>query len=312
MELTDFLPSLIKTLAIGIAIGLSIVAAVLFILSLWKLGCILGQPVFVALLNSSPFRDTYTDDKDEKASSGTQDTPPTKRQQQQRPRLSASERKAKDARNFAGTLALFLCYVGASIEVTVATPPVPQLRNTAHREEILHRNSTPKDFATESMDSFLTSLVRSLTSGLLAGFSIGAIGGFLILVWRAGTYVGHPLGSAIANVLVTDQTRNENEGDTGPPKANSETSPQQQPAALSLEERRFRSAGMTAGIATVYLCMGFLIWEVAIVPSGTWDLAPGESAEKFLMPVCVIGLKSSLEAIVALGVLSGSVRVLGL
>ncbi|KAI7236667.1 hypothetical protein KC330_g3613 [Hortaea werneckii] len=122
MEPTDFLPSLIKTLAIGIAIGLSIVAAVLFILSLWKLGCILGEPVFVALLNSSPFRDTYTDDNDEKTSSGTQDSPPTK-QQQQRPRLSASERKAKDARNFAGGLALFLCYVGASIEVTVATPP---------------------------------------------------------------------------------------------------------------------------------------------------------------------------------------------
>lgn len=123
MELIDFLPSLIKTLAIGIAIGLSIVAAVLFILSLWKLGCILGQPTFVTILNSSPFRDTYTDYNDEKASSDIQDTPPKKKQQQQRPRLSASERKAKDARNFAGTLALFLCYVGASIEVTVATPP---------------------------------------------------------------------------------------------------------------------------------------------------------------------------------------------
>lgn len=122
MKLTDFLPSIIKTLAIGIAIGLSIVAAGLFILSLWKLGCLLGQPTFVTILNSSLFRDTYTDDKDEKASSNLRDTPPTK-QQQRRPRLSVSERKAKDARNFAGTFALFLCYVGASIEVTVATPP---------------------------------------------------------------------------------------------------------------------------------------------------------------------------------------------
>ncbi|KAI7154885.1 hypothetical protein KC349_g7348 [Hortaea werneckii] len=312
MELTDFLLSLIKTLAIGIAIGLSVVATVLFILSLWKLGCILGQPVFVALLNSSPFRDTYTDDKDEKASSGTQDTPPTKRQQQQRPRLSASERKAKDARNFAGTLALFLCYVGASIEVTVATPPDTWQIPAGQDANVLYRKPTPKDFASESMDSFLTSLVRSLTSGLLAGFSIGAIGGFLILVWRAGTYVGRPLGSAIANAVITDQTKTENEGNTGP-KATSSTSPQQQQSAvLSLEERRFRSAVMIAGIATAYLCIGFLLWEVAIVPPGTWDLAPGESAEKFLIPVCMIGFKTCLEAIVALGVLSGSVRVLGL
>lgn len=167
------------------------------------------------------------------------------------------------------------------------------------------------------MDSFLTSLVRSLTSGLLAGFSIGAIGGFLLLVWRAGSYVGRPLGSAIANVLIMDQSRNENEGDTGP-KANRETPPpqqqqqQKQSTASSLEERRFRAAGQIAGIATLYLCIGFLIWEVAIVPLGTWDLAPGESAEKFLIPVCVIGFKTCLEAIVALGVLSGSVRVLGL
>lgn len=161
------------------------------------------------------------------------------------------------------------------------------------------------------MDSFLTSLVRSLTSGLLAGFSIGAIGGFLILVWRAGSYVGRPLGLAIANVFVTDPTRNENEGDTGPPKANSETSPQQ-PAVSSLEERRFRLAGQIAGSATLYLCIGFLFWEIAVTPTGTWDLAPGESAEKFLIPVCVIGFKTCLEATVALGVLSGSVRVLGL
>ncbi|GAB1727121.1 hypothetical protein NU195Hw_g8038t1 [Hortaea werneckii] len=107
----------------GIAIGLSIVAAVLFILSLWKLGGILGQPAFIAILNSSPFRDTYTDDKDEKASSGTQDTPQTKQkqqQQQQRPRLPASERKAKDARNLAGTVALFLCYVCAFIELQLS------------------------------------------------------------------------------------------------------------------------------------------------------------------------------------------------
>ncbi|KAI7052584.1 hypothetical protein KC366_g92 [Hortaea werneckii] len=106
MELSDVLLSLINILAMGAAIGLSILAAVLFILSLWKLGCILGQPAFVAIFNSSPFRDTYTDSKDEKASSGTQDTSSTKHQQ--RPRLSASERKAKDARNFAGTVALFL------------------------------------------------------------------------------------------------------------------------------------------------------------------------------------------------------------
>ncbi|KAI6858512.1 hypothetical protein KC343_g928 [Hortaea werneckii] len=122
MELTDILPSLIKTLAMGTAIGLSIVAAVLFILSLWKLGCMLGQPAFVAILNSSPFRDSYTDDKDEKASPGTQDTPPTKQQQQQRPRLSARERKAKDARNIAGTVALFLCYMCAFIELSLDTP----------------------------------------------------------------------------------------------------------------------------------------------------------------------------------------------
>ncbi|KAI7351270.1 hypothetical protein KC320_g5034 [Hortaea werneckii] len=120
MELTDILPSLIKTLAMGTAIGLSIVAAVLFILSLRKLGCILGQPAFMAILNSSPFQDTYTDDKDEKASSGTQDTPPTK--QQQRRRLPASERKAKDARNLAGTVALFLCYMCAFIELSLDTP----------------------------------------------------------------------------------------------------------------------------------------------------------------------------------------------
>ncbi|KAI7339349.1 hypothetical protein KC315_g1273 [Hortaea werneckii] len=167
------------------------------------------------------------------------------------------------------------------------------------------------------MDSFLTSLVRSLTSGLLAGFSIGAIGGFLILVWTVGSYVGRPLGSAIANVFITDQIRNENNGDTGPPKATSETSPQQQqqqqqPTVSSLEERRFRLAGQIAGIAIIYLCIGFLGWEVAIVPPGTFDLAPGESAEKFLIPVCMIGFKTCLEAIVALGVLSGSVRVLGL
>ncbi|KAI7321514.1 hypothetical protein KC326_g2153 [Hortaea werneckii] len=311
MELIDFLPSLIKTLAIGIAIGLSVVAAVLFILSLWKLGCILGEPVFVALLNSSPFRDTYTDDNDEKTPSGTQDSPPTK-QQQQRPRLSASERKAKDARNFAGGLALFLCYVGASIEVTVATPPGTWQIPAGQDANVLYRRSTPKHSATESMDSFVTSLTRSLTSGLLAGFSIGAIGGFLILVGKVASYVGRPFGLAIAKVQITDQTRNENEGDTGP-KANSSTSPrQQQPAVLSLEKRRLEAARITTGTATFCLCLGFLCWEIEVTPTETRKLAPGESAEKFLIPGCVIALKACFEAIVALGVLSGSVRVLGL
>ncbi|KAI7279253.1 hypothetical protein KC343_g513 [Hortaea werneckii] len=166
------------------------------------------------------------------------------------------------------------------------------------------------------MDSFVTSLTRSLTSGLLAGFSIGAIGGFLILVWRVASYVGRPLGLAVAKVCITDQTGNENEGDPGP-KANDSTSVQQQlqqqkRAETSLEERRFRAAGTIAGIATAYLCIGFLFWEIAVAPIGTWDLAPGESAEKFLIPGCVIALKTCFEAIVALGVLSGSVRVLGL
>ncbi|KAI7381103.1 hypothetical protein KC336_g18886 [Hortaea werneckii] len=127
MELADFLPSLINILAMGAAIGLSILAAVLFILSLWRLGCILGQPAFLAIFNSSAFRDTYTDDRDEKSSSDTQGTSPTKQQQQQRPRLSASERKAKDAPNFAGTVALFLCYVGASIELSLDTPHTWQI-----------------------------------------------------------------------------------------------------------------------------------------------------------------------------------------
>ncbi|GAB1735540.1 hypothetical protein NU219Hw_g4118t1 [Hortaea werneckii] len=313
MELTDLLPSLIKTLAIGIAIGLSIVAAVLFILSLWKLGCILGQPAFVAILNSSLCRGAYTDDKDEKASSGTQDMPPT---MQQRPRLSASQRKAKDARNFAGTLALFLCYVGASIEVIIASPPESWQIPAGEDANVLYRRPKPKHSATEEMDSFLTSLVRSLTSGLLAGFSIGAIGGFLILVWRVGSYVGLPLGLAMANVFFTDQTKNENEDNTGP-NANSSTSPQQQqqqqqPAVPSLEERRVRAARGMAGILTLYLCIGFLIWEITATPTGTWHLAPGESAEKFLVPSCVTALKTCFEAIVALGVLSGSVRVLGL
>ncbi|KAI7351271.1 hypothetical protein KC320_g5035 [Hortaea werneckii] len=167
------------------------------------------------------------------------------------------------------------------------------------------------------MDSFVISLVRSLTSGLLAGLSVGAIGGFIILVWRVGSYVGRPLGLVIANVLITDQIRNENEGDPGP-KANDSTSTQQQQqqqqqrAETSLEERRLGAARTIAGIATAYLCIGFLFWEIAVTPSGTWDLAPGESAEKFLIPGCVIALKTCFEAIVALAVLSGSVRVLGL
>lgn len=164
------------------------------------------------------------------------------------------------------------------------------------------------------MDSFVISLVRSLTSGLLAGLSVGAIGGFIILVWRVGSYVGRPLGLVIANVLITDPTGNENEGDPGP-KANDSTSPQQQQqqrAETSLEERRLGAARTIAGIATAYLCIGFLFWEIAVAPSGTWDLAPDESAEKFLIPGCVIALKACFEAVVALGVLSGSVRVLGL
>lgn len=163
------------------------------------------------------------------------------------------------------------------------------------------------------MDSFVTSLVRSLTSGLLAGLSVGAIGGFIILVWRVGSYVGRPLGLVIANVLITDQIRNENEGDPGPKAIDSSpTQQQQQRAETSLEERRLGAARTIAGIATAYLCIGFLFWEIAIAPSGTWDLAPGESAEKFLIPGCVIALKACFEAVVALGVLSGSVRVLGL
>ncbi|KAI7086172.1 hypothetical protein KC356_g5234 [Hortaea werneckii] len=167
------------------------------------------------------------------------------------------------------------------------------------------------------MDSFVSSLVRSLTSGLLAGLSVGAIGGFLILVWRVGSYVGRPLGLVIANVLITDEAGSGNESDTGP-KANDSASTQQQqqqqqqPPEFSLEERRFGAAGTIAGVATAYLCIGFLFWEIAVAPSGTWSLAPGESAEKFLVPGCVIALKTCFEAIVALGVLSGSVRVLGL
>ncbi|KAI6879016.1 hypothetical protein KC360_g8024 [Hortaea werneckii] len=165
------------------------------------------------------------------------------------------------------------------------------------------------------MDSFVSSLVRSLTSGLLAGLSVGAIGGFLILVWRVGSYVGRPLGLVIANVLITDEAGSGNESDTGP-KANDSASTQQQqqqqPPEFSLEERRFGAAGTIAGVATAYLCIGFLFWEIAVAPSGTWSLAPGESAEKFLVPGCVIALKTCFEAIVALSVLSGSVRVLGL
>ncbi|GAB1727120.1 hypothetical protein NU195Hw_Modified_43t1 [Hortaea werneckii] len=168
------------------------------------------------------------------------------------------------------------------------------------------------------MDSFVTSLTRSLTSGLLAGFSIGPIGGFLILVWRMGSFVGRPLGLAVAKVCIPDQTGNENEGDSGP-KAN-DSSPtqqqqqqqQQQRAETSLEDRRLGAARTIAGIATAYLCIGFLFWEIAVAPSGTWDLAPRESAEKFLIPGCVTTLKACFEAVVALGVLSGSVRVLGL
>ncbi|KAI6835884.1 hypothetical protein KC332_g5661 [Hortaea werneckii] len=325
MELTDILPSLIRILAMGIAIGLSIVAVVLFILSLWRLGCILGQPAFMAILNSSPFRDTYTDDKDEKDSSGTHDTPPTKQQQQQRPRLPARERKAKDARILAGTVALFLCYVGASIELSLETPhtwKIPVGQDAAWKYAVLFvcliilkgclEGPTPKNSATESMDSFVTSLTRSLTSGLLAGFSIGAIGGFLILVWRVGSYVGRPLGLAVAKACITEPTGNENEGDPGPKASNSTSTQQQQPAESSLEEKRLRVAGGIGGIATAYLCIGFLFWEIAVAPSGTWDLAPGESAEKFLIPGCVIALKACFEAIVAVGVLSGSVRVLGL
>ncbi|KAI6845511.1 hypothetical protein KC332_g5366 [Hortaea werneckii] len=164
------------------------------------------------------------------------------------------------------------------------------------------------------MDSFVSSLVRSLTSGLLAGLSVGAIGGFLILVWRVGSYVGRPLGLVIANVLITDQAGSGNKSDTGP-KANDSASTQQQqqqPPESSLEERRFGAAGTIAGIFTAYLCIGFLFWEIAVAPSGTWNLAPDESVERFLVPGCVIALKTCFEAIVALGVLSGSVRVLGL
>lgn len=161
------------------------------------------------------------------------------------------------------------------------------------------------------MDSFVTSLTRSLTSGLLAGFSVGTVGAFLLLVWKVASYIGRPFGLAIAKILIADEARNENEGDSGP-KANGSTPPQQQPNLPSVEERRSGVAGLISGLATLYLCIGFLCWEIAVAPCGTWNLAPGESAEKFLVPGCVIALKTSFEAIVALGVLSGSVRALGL
>ena len=134
-------------------------------------------------------------------------------------------------------------------------------------------------------------LLSSLLTAFWISFTIVALATLLAGVWLCSTYIGHPLG-----MLVCKLTCHFRPGDT---------------------QREHNHAGyvgmvqcLTAGFLGLFLCWIGLMYEVihllTVVENGDVDV------QWNIWSMVQVSLKGSVEGLIALGLLSGTVRVFGL
>ncbi|GAB1735539.1 hypothetical protein NU219Hw_g4117t1 [Hortaea werneckii] len=155
----------------------------------------------------------------------------------------------------------------------------------------------------------------SVLQGMNLGFGIYCSLNFSRILWKAGCYLGRPVGAALVKLSVdalnkdygvgyfVEKAKNDGKG-TGPASAEEHE---------VIRKRREEAERQVAGAVSLVLCWPCMLYYVFSIPLEIWKLPEisGILVMRWII-VCLCMIKGALIGIVALLTLSGFARLHGL